>query len=264
MMRPALALLVVCLGCASAKSGAGGGDPDAKVGSGTPDGPGVTAPDANSCAHQPCSLSPQCGCAAGMACDLDDMNLATGGTACRAAGPGTEATTCNADAQCKAGTGCIGGRCRPWCNGDTDCTSGSGALCVIQVVFGTPSQDVPGAKVCTTDCDPTSKAPAGCPATWGCHIYQEQDGAKRLLTDCDAGGAGGAGASCMTNGSSDCQPGMDCINVTRGTVTTAECHPSCLCPSGNCAAGSCPAGTGSCGAFSPKVTIGTREYGTCL
>jgi hypothetical protein len=238
----------------------------AKNGSGTPDGNGSGSADANSCGHQPCSLAPQCGCATGSACDLDDNNLATGGTVCVTAGTGNEATTCTGDTACAAGYTCVGApaRCEKWCAGDGDCTSGPGALCIINIVYGSPQMNVPGATVCTTDCDPSSKTPAGCPSTWGCHIYSESGGAMRLVTDCDPAGAGGAGASCATNGSRDCQAGMDCINVTRSGVTTPECHPSCICPGNNCAAGSCPVNTGSCQAFSPTVTIGTREYGTCL
>lgn len=266
-MRRAALILLCVVGCASARTGAGGdaqgtGADSRGSGSGV-DAPNVTV-DANNCAKQPCSLTPQCGCAAGSACQLDNANLATGGTTCEAAGTGTESTTCSADTTCEAGHGCIGGRCRTWCASDTDCTSGPGALCIIQVVYGTPQMNVPGATVCTTDCDPSSKTPAGCPSTWGCHVYQESGGAMRYLTDCDPAGGGGAGASCMTNGNADCQAGMDCINVTRSGVTTAECHPSCICPNNNCAAGTCPAGTGSCQAFSPVVKIGTREYGTCL
>ncbi|HTJ44824.1 MAG TPA: hypothetical protein VL463_22110 [Kofleriaceae bacterium] len=267
MRRGALVLLCM-VACATAKTGVGG---DANgTGSGTDGGNGSgadakpTAPDANNCAKQPCSLAPQCGCGSGSACQLDGSNLATGGTTCLAAGSGGDDVTCSDDSKCKAGHGCVGGRCRAWCGGDGDCTSGPGALCIIQVVYGSPQMDVPGAKVCTTDCDPSSKTPAGCPSTFGCHVYQESGGAMRYVTDCDPAGTVGAGGSCATNGSRDCQAGMDCINVTRSGVTTAECHPSCICPGNNCAAGSCPSGTGSCQAFNPIVTIGTREYGTCL
>ena len=258
--------------CASAKAGSGGdasnGSGTDASGSGSADANNSTGPDANSCSHQPCSLAPQCGCASGSACDLDNANLATGGTVCVTAGTGMEASTCTGDTACAPGYTCVGSpsRCEKWCSGDNDCTSGPGALCIINIVYGTPQMNVPGAKVCTTDCDPSSKTPAGCPATWGCHIYQENGGAMRLVTDCDPPGAGGVGASCATNGSRDCQAGLDCINVTRGTVTTPECHPSCYCPSNNCAAGSCTAfsGSGSCQAFTTPVIIGTREYGVCL
>jgi hypothetical protein len=274
MRRLALTCFVVCVvGCASAKDGGSGGPTDASSSSGNPDGhggqgtidaPGASAADANSCSHQPCTLAPQCGCAAGMSCDLDGANLATGGTVCRAAGAGTEATLCTADTDCKVGNSCVGGRCRDLCATDNDCKSGAGALCIIQVQFGNPPQDIPGAKVCTTDCDATSKTPAGCPATWGCHVYIETGGAMRNLTDCEPGPAsgGGIGATCTSNAS--CQPGNDCIALTQGGVTTNQCRPSCICPNLNCNAGTCPSGGGSCHAFNPAATIGTREYGTCF
>ncbi len=267
MPRTRTILLVVCLAgalvsCASATSNPGGGDGGgADAHAGGPDSK-LAAPDANTCSHQPCSLAPQCGCAAGSACDLDPTMFAAGATTCRAAGPGGETTLCTADTDCAAGHSCIGGRCQTWCGSDGDCTTGAGAICVVQVTFGTPAMNIPGAIACSTDCDATSAAPAGCPATWGCHIYQEQGGAMRFLTDCDPGGAGGPGATCAS--SADCKPGSDCINVTRGTTTTSECHPSCICTGGNCATGTCPGGAGSCGAFAPKVMVGTREYGACL
>ncbi|MCE9577466.1 MAG: hypothetical protein K8W52_30235 [Deltaproteobacteria bacterium] len=264
------ACVAAMVGCASAKTnatsdGAPGADGDttADAPPNTPDG----SPDALVCAKTPCSMVPQCGCGANMACDLDTSMLATGATACRNAGIGTEETTCVAAATCTAGYGCIGGHCRKWCTDDTTCTGGSGAICVIQVVFGNPPMNVPGATTCSTDCDPTSATPVGCPATWGCNVYYSNpDGVvgnadDKNFTDCDAvkAGAGGAGATCTTNG--DCQATMDCISFTNGTMS---CHPTCLCPSGNCAAGTCPSGTGSCHAFTPSAQIGTREYGTCF
>jgi hypothetical protein len=262
-----LAIVLCVAACASAKSGSGadgGSGTGTDAANGTADAPTNNQPDANSCGKQPCSLAPQCGCAAGKACDLDPNNLATGGTVCATAGNGGEANTCTTDGDCKPGYTCVGSpaRCEKWCGGDSDCTSGPGALCIINIVYGNPQMNVPGAMVCTTDCDPSASAPAGCPATWGCHVYQEQTGAKRYLTDCDPSGGVGAGGTCTGNPS--CVPGEDCITVTRGGVPSNECHPSCICPSNNCAAGSCPAGTGSCQAFTPAVMIGTREYGTCL
>ena len=267
---PARAILVLVLaaaGCASAH-GAGGGDGggggsdagsngiDASI---APDG----MADANNCAKQPCSLTPQCGCAAGMACDLDGNDLANGATTCRMSGAGQETTTCTAVEDCDAGYGCIGGRCRRWCATDTDCP-GAGGQCLVGVVFGANQTPVPGAITCTTDCDPTSSAPTACPATWGCHIYQNST-TMTYLTDCDAAPAtgGGKGALCDTNGNGDCAPGLDCIALTQGGTTTNECLQSCVCPGGNCAAGTCTLG-GSCNGFSPAVVIGGTTYGTCF
>ncbi len=262
------ACVAALAGCASAKTNAtsdGAPGADATVSGdtspGTPDG----APDALACAKSPCSLVPQCGCGANMACDLDTSMLATGATACRAAGIGTEATSCSVAGTCTAGYGCIGSHCRKWCASDADCTGGSGAICIIQVVFGNPAMDVPGAITCSTDCDPTAAAPAGCPAGWGCNLYYaDPDGTPgnaddRNFTECDPVGTAAAGGTCTTN--KDCPATMDCISFTNGTMS---CQPTCLCPSGNCAAGSCPSGTGSCHAFAPELMIGTREYGTCF
>src|SRR4051812_18816481 len=74
------------------------------------DAPVGGQPDAmmNSCSKQPCSIVPQCGCTAGMACDLDGTMLATGGTACRTAGPSGPNGSCAAVTDCAAGDICLG------------------------------------------------------------------------------------------------------------------------------------------------------------
>lgn len=258
---------VVLSACASAKTNAtadGAVGPDGEVSGDGPTDQPDGATDALACAKTPCSLDPQCGCGANMACDLDTSMFATGATACRSAGTGTEATTCTSAATCAVGYGCIGGRCRKWCDDDAACTSGSGAVCVIQVTYGQPPMDVPGAITCSTNCDPTSTAPAGCPANWGCSVYYANpDGVvgnadDKNFTDCDTTGSVAIGGACTS--SADCAASSDCVTING----TATCHPTCLCPSGNCAAGSCPAGTGSCYAFTPKAQIGTREYGVCF
>ena len=270
---PVALLVAVALGltgCASAHGpggGGGGGDGGggfADSGPGSPDASSLPdgMPDANNCSKQPCSLSPQCGCATGMACDLDGTDLANGATTCRAAGAGTETTTCSAVEDCAAGYGCIGGRCRLWCTTDNDCP-GAGGECLVGVVFGTNQTPVPGATTCTTDCDPTSSAPSACPATWACHVYQNQT-TMAYLTDCDSAPAsgGGNGASCDTNGNADCAPGYDCIALTQGSTTTNECLQTCVCPGGNCAAGLC--NSGSCNGFQTPVVIGGTTYGVCF
>jgi hypothetical protein len=268
-----LILIASVAGCATAKTNAQSDGAPGAIDSapGTIDSaPGTIdsagAIDALQCAKSPCSMVPQCGCGANMACDLDTSMLATGATACRAAGVGTEATTCSLESTCTAGYGCIGGHCRKWCADDTTCAAGgSGAICVIQVVYGTPAMNVPGAITCSTDCDPTAAAPAGGPTSWGCNVYYSNpDGVvgnadDKNFTDCDPAGTAAAGGTCTSN--ANCPAAMDCISFTDGTMS---CHPTCLCPSGNCAAGSCPSGTGSCHAFNPAANVGTREYGTCF
>jgi hypothetical protein len=261
-----LVLAIAAAGCASAR-GAGGGDGGGGSDAGSngvdasmaPDG----AADANTCAMQPCSLTPQCGCGSGMACYLDGTSTSTTTvTVCNAAGAGTETSTCTGSSGCAPGYDCFGGRCLRWCATDTDCP-GAGGLCIVHIIDGNQN-NIPGAITCTTDCDPTSSAPTACPATWACHIYQDTT-TMALLTDCDPAPAsgGGKGALCDTNGNRDCAPGLDCIALTQGGTTTNECLQSCVCPGGNCAAGTCTLG-GSCNGFQTPAVIGGTTYGTCF
>jgi len=225
------------------------------------------SPDANNCVTQPCDLYEQCGCTPPQVCDLDDENLATGGTACRdVSTPGTDIDTCSAADGCAGGYVCLGnpGQCRRYCEDDDDCP-GEGGLCMLNIVFGTPSQDVPGAVTCTKDCEPTVTAPASCPTGFACHLYYDDpnetvNGDERFLTDCTKQPAtgGGDGEACTYN--SDCVAGFDCINVD----SVAQCKQTCACPSvGNCTGGSCD--TGSCMGFSdPRPILGGTEYGVCI
>lgn len=214
------------------------------------------------CSRQPCSILPQCGCddPARPVCDLDRNNLPTGATACRADNfGGTESTVCTMATTCAAEHVCVG-RCRRFCEDDDDCP-GAGGLCIIDLTYGNPPMNVPGATTCTTDCIPTQANNATCPSGWACHIYRESDGAQRYLTDCDAPPAsgGGTGAVCADNG--DCRPGLDCVNLNPGGP---QCRPTCICPGGNCAAGTCTGGSGSCRGYTTPVVIGPVTYGACF
>src|SRR5687767_2270548 len=154
LFRVPVILLVGALAACATGGGGGGDNPDARITTG-PDAPITLQPDApvttfdagNGCSQQPCSLVPQCGCAAGEACDLDPDNLGTGGTLCRGAGSGTTSTICTSDENCAAGYGCVGfgggSTCTEFCDDDTDC-AGGGSICAITLVYGTPSMPVPG------------------------------------------------------------------------------------------------------------------------
>lgn len=236
-----------------------------------PDANPATGADANSCAKQPCSLSPQCGCPANQACDLKNSELSTGGTECRAVSvAGTETSTCTAPETCAAGYVCLGspGHCRRWCAGDGDCT-GAGSLCLLEVTY-TGGNTVPGAVTCSKACDPVGTVnPTGCPPSdansrWGCHIFADDpdgtfgNGDERFLTDCTTAPAtgGGDGVTCTSN--SNCAPGYDCIALTTNGVTTNQCKQSCAYLGGVCA-------TGTCSRFNePRPVIGGVEYGVCI
>jgi hypothetical protein len=278
--------LVAILGAACASAGGdgdNGGDPDAAIIGGIdadPNAPDAdpNAPDANttggdpdantgSCPTQPCDLVEQCGCPTGEACDLNGAELATGGTECRGVNAqGQEASTCSNVEDCASGYVCLGsnpGQCRKYCATDTECT-GAGSLCLIQITYGTPSMDVPGAKTCTKDCDPVDTLnPTGCPTNMGCHIYVDDpdgslgssgaSGDERWLTDCTSAGGGTDGADCSANGSRDCAAGYDCVNLGGNSV----CKQNCVYPGGTCAVGGCTRYS------APRPVVGGIEYGVC-
>lgn len=231
----------------------------------TPDAQQGTPDAGSNCANSPCDLVQQCGCDIAQVCDLDSNALPSGGTACRdVSTPGTEVNDCGSVFDCSAQHVCVGTSCRKYCNVDADC-SGEGAICIVQLTYGSPAMDIPGAKVCTRSCEPEKATANGCPPSEdACHIYQydpdgtPNSGDEQLLTDCDAAGAGGDGADCTTNGSADCQAGYDCVNT--GSLV---CKQSCQCPSpGLCGGGACT--TGTCTGYTTPLMIGATEYGVCI
>lgn len=259
MRRVVLAVLSIALAaCAQATladhDAGGGGD-----GSGSQvidAAPAIDAVDASTCARSPCDIYAQCGCTPPQVCDLDPTMFATGGTACRDdLLHGDETLACTRSSSCAAGHGCIGGRCRRYCMTDDDCP-GAGGLCVIHPTAN--NQPIPGVVNCTTDCLPTMAANPSCPATWACHVYQDQP-TMRYLSDCAPGGTVAVGGVCSTH--NDCRPGLDCVSLNPGGN---QCRPNCLCPGGNCSAGTCPAGSGSCRGFTTPVVIGANTFGTCF
>lgn len=231
------------------------GAPDANVS--MPDAMVNNAPDAAStCPKTPCHLVDQCGCASPLVCDLDYTNgttLAAGDTRCRAViEPGTEAKECTSADQCAGGYMCIGSQCRKWCDEANDLCPGAGGKCL--VVINYEGTAIPGAVTCTKDCVPTDLAPSGCPTGFGCHISVAPGDV--IVTDCAKSvGAGGDGASCATNGHTDCQTGYDCVTVG----TTPVCKQNCIVSGGSGPA--CAVGT--CSGFSPPATVGGVTYGLC-
>lgn len=214
------------------------------------------------CTRSPCSILPQCGCEATPAtpvCDLDLNDLATGATKCRADQfHGTENTACTRSSTCAAEHLCVG-RCARYCDDDDDC-AGPGGLCILPVLFN--NTPIPGVKICTTDCNPMDAVSAACPTNWACHLFQEGDGLRRWLTNCEQLPAtpGTVGAVCAR--AADCAGGLDCVN--DGTGIGRRCRPQCLCPGGDCTAGTCPAGTGTCWNYAPSATVGAVTYGRCF
>ena len=185
--------------------------------------------------------------------------VTNGGTRCRTdAFHGTETTTCSRASTCAAEHTCLG-RCARYCDDDDDCP-GPGGLCILPILFA--NQPIPGVKVCTTDCNPNQAANPTCPAGWGCHLFQEGDGDRRWLTNCEGAPQSGGEVGAACSRSAECRPGLDCFGEGLGMGT--HCHPTCVCPGGDCAEGTCPAATGTCHSYTPPALIGTTTYGKCF
>ncbi len=252
----AIALLVGCArGSASATSDSAPGD---RGGSGQRDAPGKmdAAIDADTCPTLPCSLAPQCGCSGSTpACDLGSGSA----TACRAAGTGMETTTCTMDTTCAVGYVCVGdgtnNSCEKYCSTGADCTAPRGQ-CVDQLVDSS-NKAIPGAVVCSSNCDPTLVTNSTCPSGWTCDLFTSTyNSTSYNIVDCRKAGTASQGQACSTTVA--CAAGYTCVNNGTSTVCARLCEPG--------VSTNCPTNT-TCGSFSTpfKVpnTTGT-EYGACL
>jgi hypothetical protein len=263
-MRVAIVAIALLFGCAKASTAAqsdGAPGDGAAGGSDSAGGPRDAAKmdaaiDADLCPTLPCSLAPQCGCTgATPACDLGSGNT----TACRAAGTGTETTTCQADTTCSTGYVCVGdgtnNSCEKYCASGADCTGPRGQ-CVDQLVDSS-SMPIPGAVVCSSNCDPSQVTNATCPSGWTCDLFTSTYMTTTYnIVDCRKAGTATQGQTCSTTVA--CAAGYTCVN----TGTSMVCAKICTPPSNT----GCP-GVTTCGSFQTpfKVpnTTGT-EYGACL
>lgn len=250
-----LALLVLALtACARASSGTADSN-------GTPDDGGVvdSAPDANTCSMQPCSIVPQCGCVGTTACDIDGSDLM--GTKCRQiTTPGIESNTCNGPKDCAAGYVCLGptgqASCRKYCDDDLDCGMPRGQ-CVIDITSGgNPIAGIPPA--CSSNCEPTSTNPLECPSTFKCSLFTgTHNGTAVKFADCSKAGANVQAQSCKVGTQGDdtlCAKGYLCTTLDGGT--NYNCRRICQVAASNC-------GTRTCKTFTTPQTINGVEYGVC-
>jgi hypothetical protein len=254
-MRYALFALALAA-CASASSGTA--DSNGSVGDG---GVVDSAPDANTCAMQPCSILPQCGCTNG-ACDIDGSDLM--GTACRPiTSPGIETTTCNGPKDCDHGYVCLGGSsqasCHKYCSQNSDCGTPRGQ-CVIDITSGgMPIAGIPPA--CSSNCDPTSTNPAECPATFKCGLFTAMhNGAQVKISDCSKAGTGTQGVSCKSGTVGDdtlCGKGYLCTTFDASPATNFNCRRICTVAPNSCGGGL------TCNSFATKYIIAGVEYGVC-
>jgi hypothetical protein len=199
------------------------------------------------CEEQPCKLTaPQCGCAAGERCLLNQSGMRECGAEGSSA-VGDACGTCQAGGQCLTTQGMA--MCRAYCDDDSQC-NGPGGLCALEVNDGMGGTWAD--KFCSENCDPVSGT--GCaPATAKCEIGQESDGQMRFFTLCTGSGAGTQGAVCTDTG--DCAAGYGCFNA--GTLQCLKWCSPFINPT-------CP-GIAVCSAFAPPgILVGTVEYGACL
>ena len=137
-----------------------------------------------------------------------------------------------------------------FCFGDADCAAlGVNSQCVIGVNDGSGTP-IPGFTVCTDQCDVF--ADTVCAARGQSCRLGTFTGHTGVASYCEAVGAGGQGAACAA-GSSACQAGFDCYNVTGfGNICLRYCRlgggsPSCSGGTTCQSAGTgFPAGVGVC------------------
>jgi hypothetical protein len=259
-MRYGVLVLILEAACARGIAN-GSADADGSGGHDAPGGDTTTvhdaAIDANNCATQPCDIPTQCGCASDQACDLDPMMQTA--TKCRAVTmQGKETNVCPADTDCAKGYVCVGSgtndACEKYCTSDLNCTSPRGQ-CVIQLVDSS-SNPIPGAVVCSSDCDPASlNNSATCPSGWSCDLFSATFmGTAHDISDCRKAGTKTQGAVCAATVA--CAAGYTCVNPGTGTTVCARiCKP----PS----SAGCPGGT-ACTPFVTAFVISGVQYGVCL
>jgi len=170
---------------------------------------GCTPPVAGS----PCDTFPQCGCGGGQSCDVS--NLTTGATSCVAAGTTNNYAGCSTTASvCKVGSSCVDGVCNPFCDSNSDCP-GNYRKCV-QVTSG--GMAIPGFKVCSQTCDPTSPQRDDAdydPCGPNINCFPSTDRASYCVGPTTASGT--QWADCTTGGNPDdtkCAPGFLCLEDT--------------------------------------------------
>jgi len=252
-----LALLAFAVLCACAKGSAT--QADSSPGGGKGDGTGSDAAidsksiDAsNGCAVQPCSIEPQCGCTdpGHPACDLGSGSA----NECRyATTTGVEGHTCVAPTECAAQYTCVGGggnySCEKYCTSNTDCIGPRGQ-CVIQLTDGT--NPIPGAVVCSSNCDPSTATNSLCPTNWTCDLFTATYmNVDHAIADCRLAGSASNNVACSSTVA--CAAGYSCVN-TGSNVCKKLCNKTA---NTGCS-------TGACTSFTTPVTIGGTEYGVCL
>lgn len=251
------AVLAVAALAACARGDATQGNPDSSV-----NRIDALATDANSCAVQPCSILPQCGCVGNSACD----RAFGGGTACRPINAnGTETAACTSSNQCDEGYTCVGNNgqnrtCKKYCTIDGECGTPRGK-CFYEFV-GTDDMPLPNIpKACTSNCQPEDATAALCPSTMKCTLLLFNDnGTTTLASECTPAGTGTQGTSCSLNNAANeaaCSKGFTCALFTN--ESTHRCRRVCTQP--GMASAQC--GGQQCIGYSTPQTFAGVTYGVC-
>jgi hypothetical protein len=251
----------ICNGTEDAVSCPGDCTADPVCGDGTCDAPledqSNCPEDCGSGCNDPiCDLWLQCGCQTGQKCTIDGASNRD----CLGAGTMAHGQICALDTDCVAGTICVGLsaqdlRCHQFCVSDTDCPgTGGGGVCIITLVDG--NQDpIPGATMCTSDCNPASTSPVGCPTGWACHLQYVDENQDTIpdffLTVCANDAGTGTGVGDCDNVTTFCAPGYWCY------TTWGDCIRTCRMGMSDCQAGM------TCLSYADPAIVGTTEYGYC-
>lgn len=209
-----------------------------------------------SCSDPICDLWPQCGCAGSQKCSIDSAD----NRACLTGGSTSQGQPCTTDAECAAGTMCVGSdtsdlRCHQFCSTNADCPgTGGGGVCVISLV-DSAQQTIVGADMCTSDCNPASTSATGCPSGWACHLQyvdeNNDDIADFFLTDCANDAGTGTGVGQCDNVTNFCAPGYFCYTTWGDCIRTCRVGGS-----------DCPGGL-FCSGYTDAAIVGSIEYGYC-
>ncbi len=190
-----------------------------------------------------CSPVPQCGCGAGLNCDVTSVD---GNASCVPAGLKTLGQPCKDLGECAKALTCVFGACQNPCVSTADCTkAGSSCLPVDYYDSATKTtKAIPGYRLCAAPCDPLAPSKV-CGASVNCLF------ADATHTTCAGAGSGTGAGACSSTNPFSCAPGYLCLS-------TNECRRWCRIGF----SADCPLGK-SCGPLTDHPKLSGVEYGVC-
>lgn len=181
-----------------------------------------------------CSVFPDCGCASGESCKIE--NFETGATECFAEGAEPPWGTCTVQADCSSeGGACVGGFCYPHCGevGDDTCAIGD----CFQAINTATTEPIPGALYCNAPCEPVLADRASADNTKPCPDDHLCLPVSEDPTDLDTGAfcapseGGVEGSECDRN--DQCADGLGCLEsqctpYCRNSADCTDMFPTCV------------------------------------